>query len=322
MRATAPRRVFRLLIATLGALALPALATAQTPQTPPAQPAAAAPAEPTADDLLHQADQLLRAGKYDEAAAAIQRAESIAGGPCGDCLLGLGMVRTAQKRWDEALDLTRRAIPLLKSPESLARAYNQLGLALARGQGDADRLKQAEAALRQAADIGGAWGSVARYNLAQVLFLEKRYADAAKVAREQLESVGAEDSTAQPARVVLCQARAALPEEPAPEGAESPRKEGQVTRPAKIAGPPPVYTEEARKAKVEGTVILECVVDREGCVRQPKVLQGLSNGLSEAALAALRQWVFQPATLEGKPVSVYYTLSVTFKVDNEPPKKP
>jgi TonB family protein len=88
---------------------------------------------------------------------------------------------------------------------------------------------------------------------------------------------------------------------------------GRVTRPVKIAGHPPVYIDEARQAKVEGKVVFESIVDEEGCVRQLSPLKGLPKGLTDAALQTFSQWVFSPATFEGKPVAVYYTLSVNFK---------
>lgn len=88
-----------------------------------------------------------------------------------------------------------------------------------------------------------------------------------------------------------------------------------VTRPEKIAGVPPVYTEEARKARVTGVVIVEAVIDELGNVTDAKVLKGLPNGLDQASLAAVRTWKFKPATLDGQPVKVYYILTVNFTMD-------
>ncbi len=76
----------------------------------------------------------------------------------------------------------------------------------------------------------------------------------------------------------------------------------------------PEYSEKARKAGTRGTVIVEAIIDEEGCVRNVRPLQELPNGLTETAKAAVRQWVFFPATLEGKPVKVYYVLTINFQV--------
>ena len=88
-----------------------------------------------------------------------------------------------------------------------------------------------------------------------------------------------------------------------------------VTRPEKISGAPPVYTEAARKARVTGTVVIESIIDEQGNVTNTRVLQGLPMGLDQAALEAVQAWKFKPARFQGKPVKVYYTLTVNFQID-------
>jgi TonB family protein len=308
----------------LGLLAglLPTLAVAQAPSSPapPAQPAPAAPAGQPAKlpEALQHANELLVANKFAEAEAEFRRAETLAGGPCGECMLGLATVRASEGKWSESADLIQRSLPLLTAPAVLARAYNQLGMALAQ-QGGADRLTQAEEAMRNAVDYGGTWGDVARVNLAQILLLQERWADAVPVAREALQRSAADPGMAKSARIILCQARSHLPDEVPGQG-EVRKVEGEVSRPEKIAGPIPQYTEEARAQKTEGLVVVKSTLDREGCVRGAAVLKGLPNGLSEAALSSMRLWVFSPATFEGKPVPVDYTLTVNFKVGDDKPK--
>lgn len=80
----------------------------------------------------------------------------------------------------------------------------------------------------------------------------------------------------------------------------------------------PVYTEKACRSGTRGTVILEAIIDKEGCVRNLRVLQEVPNGLTEAAMAAVSRWVFSPATLNGQPVKVYYVLTVNFDVRTSP----
>jgi len=82
----------------------------------------------------------------------------------------------------------------------------------------------------------------------------------------------------------------------------------------KISGPPPVYTELARKARVEGVVIIEAIIDAQGDGINARVLRGMPMGLDRTALEAVEKWKFKPATLKGKPVKVYYTLTVRFKL--------
>jgi periplasmic protein TonB len=89
---------------------------------------------------------------------------------------------------------------------------------------------------------------------------------------------------------------------------------GAVTRPEKISGPQPVYTEMARKARVQGVVIVEAIIDENGNVTNARVLKGLPMGLDKAAIDAVQRWKFKPATLQGRPVKVYYSLTVNFQV--------
>jgi TonB family protein len=105
----------------------------------------------------------------------------------------------------------------------------------------------------------------------------------------------------------------AIPEAPpAPELDGPIYPTGEVVKPVKVHAPPPEYTEAARVAKIQGTVILSSVIDRQGRVTRVKVLKGLPMGLSKAAVAAVEEWRFKPATLAGKPIEVYYNLTVTF----------
>ncbi len=89
---------------------------------------------------------------------------------------------------------------------------------------------------------------------------------------------------------------------------------GDVKAPEKLFAPQPVYTEIARKARVQGVVIVQAIIDKAGNVTNIKVLKGLPMGLEEAAVEAMKQWKFKPATLNGRPVTVYYNLTVNFKL--------
>ena len=64
------------------------------------------------------------------------------------------------------------------------------------------------------------------------------------------------------------------------------------------------YTEAARQARVEGTVSLDVVIGADGSVREVTVVQGLSHGLSEAAVHAIETCRFSPGMRAGKPVAV------------------
>ena len=71
-----------------------------------------------------------------------------------------------------------------------------------------------------------------------------------------------------------------------------------------------------KQDKVEGTVILTTVIDTQGRVQNPTVAESSGNAdLDRAAADTVAQWIFQPATLDGKPVEVYYTLTIRFTLD-------
>lgn len=89
---------------------------------------------------------------------------------------------------------------------------------------------------------------------------------------------------------------------------------GEVTPPVKVHAPAPVYTEIARRARVQGLVVIQAVIDRDGNVVSAEVLRGLPMGLDQAALDAVRQWRYEPATLRGRRVAVTFTLTVRFEL--------
>jgi TonB family protein len=77
----------------------------------------------------------------------------------------------------------------------------------------------------------------------------------------------------------------------------------------------PSYTDEAIKAKVQGVVLLQAIIRRNGRVDSPVVLRGLGYGLEEKAIREIvSNWRFRPATLNGQPVDLQATIEVTFNL--------
>ncbi len=75
-----------------------------------------------------------------------------------------------------------------------------------------------------------------------------------------------------------------------------------------------VYPELARNAGIEGRVIVQFVVGKDGSILNPRVVRGIGGGCDEAALEALKYAKFQPGLQRGVPVNVSYSLPITFKL--------
>jgi protein TonB len=89
---------------------------------------------------------------------------------------------------------------------------------------------------------------------------------------------------------------------------------GGMTRPQILQRTEPRYPELARRLHKQGVVVVEAEIGKDGRVRSARAVSALGFGLEESALDALRTWRFSPATLHGQPVSVFYRLSVDFKL--------
>jgi periplasmic protein TonB len=89
---------------------------------------------------------------------------------------------------------------------------------------------------------------------------------------------------------------------------------GGVSAPRALNTPDPDYSEEARKAKYQGTVVLWLIVDQGGRPRDVKVARALGMGLDQKAIEAVRRWTFEPAMKDGKPVAVQINVEVNFRL--------
>jgi protein TonB len=89
---------------------------------------------------------------------------------------------------------------------------------------------------------------------------------------------------------------------------------GEVTAPRAIYTPDPDYSDQARKAKCQGAVLLWLVVGADGHPRDIRVQRSPGMGLDEKAVEAVRQWRFQPATLNGRPVAVQINVEMSFRL--------
>lgn len=89
---------------------------------------------------------------------------------------------------------------------------------------------------------------------------------------------------------------------------------GGVSAPHAIYDPDPEYSEEARQANYQGTVILWAVIGPDGRPRELRVARSLGMGLDEKAMEAVRNWRFEPAKKDGQPVAVQINIEVNFRL--------
>ena len=89
-----------------------------------------------------------------------------------------------------------------------------------------------------------------------------------------------------------------------------------VTAPRVVKSVPPRYTPEAMRARIEGVVVLGAVVQQDGTVGEIAIVRSLDSmyGLDEQAIAALKQWKFEPGTKQGKAVAVRVNVELAFNL--------
>ncbi len=89
---------------------------------------------------------------------------------------------------------------------------------------------------------------------------------------------------------------------------------GEVSTPVPIYKIEPEYSEEARKAKYSGTVLLSIIIDADGNTRDIHVVRPLGLGLDQKAIEAVSKWRFRPAMRNGRPVAVQAQIEVSFRL--------
>lgn len=89
---------------------------------------------------------------------------------------------------------------------------------------------------------------------------------------------------------------------------------GGVSEPQLVYKTEADYSEEARKAKLQGEVVINCVIGADGRPTRLKVIRPLGLGLDEKAMESLRNWKFKPAMEGGKPVPVEINIAVNFQI--------
>jgi protein TonB len=89
---------------------------------------------------------------------------------------------------------------------------------------------------------------------------------------------------------------------------------GKVTAPVAYIQPDAEFSDEARRAKYQGVVLVYLIVDKNGNPQNPRVVRALGMGLDEKAIEAVMKYRFHPAMKEGKPVAVPINIEINFRL--------
>ncbi|MDP9122547.1 MAG: TonB family protein, partial [Acidobacteriota bacterium] len=283
------------------------------------------------EELLRQGKQLLKERKFKAAAEAFGKANRAADGQCGECLAGLGRAQLGVGNLDEAIASMRQAAGLLSEPRGLSQTYDALGTMLTR-RGKKGDLEEAEEVFGKALETGGANRSVVLSNRAEVRRRLVHYAEAVEAARQSLQEAPDGEAAGQ-ARIALCLSRLAgklpghgeaadsrgdaglasaeghlLP----PDGVPGVLRIGDVVEGETVKMPMKLHVQGPHSQAVNGVVVIGAIIDAEGCVTDVTILRKFNSTLDQEAMVAVKSWVFKPAQLAGKPVKVFYAVTVNF----------
>jgi TonB family protein len=258
------------------------------------------------EDQLRRASQLL-ASNPRAALSTFSDLERSRPDSCLDCLLGIAAAQIRLGAFTAAEKAARRTLELSDAPEAQLVANTLLGVSFyARtplggvGPELQSNMTQAEAAFRRAYELDRRGDETMRWNLASALEWLGRldeanalFSDPGAASEPTLEAAPGAGSDPAPRRPMFIM--------------------GKVHKPVKLSDVQPEYSARAKKMRIQGKVVLQAVVDEQGEVARVAVLQGVP-GCTMEAIRALHQWKFQPATLEGEPVAVYFTLTDNFSL--------
>jgi TonB family protein len=263
---------------------------------------------------LRDAAELVRQGQARQAIDRVQLLDQISGGRCGECQVVLAQAYLAVGDRAQAATAARSALAQLSDLGKQASASATLAYSLVDPQNlPGSDLAGAESAVRQAIDQGTdpqlrSWGFK---TLAWILIRREHYGDAVAEARDYLDDNpgGAHAGYAQR---VLCAGRA-LGAIGGPDDGAAPAPPRTVAAPKPVFAPKPTYTARARQDGLHGQVIVQGVVDTEGCLTQPAVVHGLDADFDQHVLDTVQLWTFQPATrASGEPVPAAYSAKLSY----------
>jgi TonB family protein len=270
---------------------------------------------------LARARDLDSHGDHKKACKAYQHASELAEGKSAASLIGLSNCYSQVKDAEQAIATARQALAAAETPEERSEATQVLGDALLREPGERGA---AEALAMFKEQVAGSGGAQAQRRVLTALLVLHRDQEAAEILADLRKQGKSEDELQHEVLFGIGYPGSGDDRQQADDfnerlyrlDPETPlRVGGKVSRPEIRHQVKPEPNAEARHHRgFSGTVILETIIDKTGKVTNVRVLRGQPMGLNESAMDAVKQWTFKPATLDGKPVRVFYVLTVNFEI--------
>jgi TonB family protein len=249
--------------------------------------------------LLKLADLQRRRGERAEAASLYSNAVSVLGNrpEAAAALIYLGTNAMRKKEHDQAIDYFQKA--KLTDPNQAGTALMWMAVVrqYQKNTAEAESLFKQALAIEKPSSPEAATTSELYAN-----FLEQQgRGEESKSLRQQAAAIWNTPGTKAP------------PARPA-ESAVTFRAGKEVTPPKVLYKVDPDYTQEARLAKYQGTVVVSAQIGTDGLAYNMKAVRGLGLGLDEKAIEAISHWKFQPGSKNGQPVPVLATIEVNFRL--------
>jgi|GEM_PF-4796160 len=225
-----------------------------------------------------------------------EKARKVSEGNCPACELGLAVAYNRMGDYGNARRSALRVLEWSDDPNSLGLAHNELalGILLHTRKPGRHEIRRMEEELRKALEIlpeDSPHQDGIRLNLAAALEWQGNLDEALALIQPPLDPALVERFAKSPPQETV----------------------GDMTPPVKIHTPTPQYNSIARARRIQGAVMLQCIITKEGSVVEVRVLRPV-EGLTATAVEAIRRWRFKPATIDGKPVDVLYNLTVNFTI--------
>lgn len=264
--------------------------------------------------LLDEGARNLAGDKAKAACRAYEKAVELSKGLSYDAQIGLASAQLKADNPKSARLAAVAAEKLASGEQEKSPAAFLTGLSLYKlSQDDVNLLAPAAEALERAAALDPRAAAHTRLTLAFVREAQGQDEEAIALLEEAISALPKGDKARTNARISFCDVRNHYPQRERPP-LEPLQVGNEVSRPVQIFSVEPNFSLKVRANQETQKVLVQAIIDRAGCIRATKVLKKSSDEFDASVVAAMRQWVFEPVLLDGKPVDVYYNLNFRYRL--------